>query len=90
MALVDTIVREISPIADEIRATIEEGNFFPCIVELIEEPGEILITLMMRKDQIEEAVKEAVKKTVPKDNKIKVEDIGYGDNLIWFVVRPDS
>lgn len=86
MFLTNTLVREMKAKSEEVRKKVMEGKNYPVRIELIEEPGEILITLMMKKDQIEEAVKEAVEEVMLPEKNFKVKDIGYGSNFIWFTV----
>lgn len=86
MLLTKTLVREITPESEEMRKIVREGKNYPVRIELIEEPGEILITRMMEKNQIEEAVKEAVRRVMLPEKNFKVKDIGHGSTFIWFTV----
>lgn len=86
MFLTNTLVREMKAKSEEVRKKVNEGKNCSVKIELIEEPGEILITRMMEKDQIEEALKEAVKEVMLPEKNFKVKDIGYGSNFIWFTV----
>ena len=88
MVLTNTLVREMTPQSEKMRKIVRDGKNYPVSIELIEVPGEILITLMMIKDQIEEAVKEAVEEVMLPEKNFKVKDIGYGSNFIWFTVTP--
>ncbi len=88
MVLTNTLVREMTPQSEEMRKIVREGKNYPVRIELIEEPGEILITLMMKKDQIEEAVKESVEEVMLPEKNFKVKDIGYGSTFVWFTVTP--
>ena len=53
MFLTNTLVREMKAKSEEVRKKVNEGKSCSVKIELIEEPGEILITRMMEKDQIE-------------------------------------
>ena len=88
MLLTNTLVREMKAKSEEVRKKVSEGKNCSVKIELIEEPGEILITRMMEKDQIEEALKEAVKEVMLPEKNFKVKDIGYGSDSIWFTVTP--
>lgn len=88
MFLTNTLVREMKAKSEEVREKVNEGKSCSVKIELIEEPGEILITRMMEKDQIEEALKEAVKEVMLPEKNFKVKDIGYGSDSIWFTVTP--
>lgn len=88
MFLTNTLVREMKAKSEEVRKKVNEGKSCSMKIELIEEPGEILITRMMEKDQIEEALKEAVKEVMLPEKNFKVKDIGYGSDSIWFTVTP--
>jgi|GEM_PF-6677924 hypothetical protein len=88
MFLTNTLVREMKAKSEEVRKKVNEGKSCSVKIELIEEPGEILITRMMEKDQIEEALKEAVKEVMLPEKNFKVKDIGYGSDSIWFTVTP--
>ncbi len=88
MVLTNTLVREMTPQSEEMRKIVREGKNYPVRIELIEEPGEILITRMMEKNQIEEALKEAVKEVMLPEKDFKVKDIGCGSDSIWFTVTP--
>lgn len=88
MVLADTIIRKIATNARAIRRKVKKGKSVPCIVELSEEPGEVLITLLMEKEQVEEAVNEAVTKVLFPTKKFQVKNIGYGNDLLWFIVEP--
>ena len=88
MFLTNTLVREMKAKSEEVRKKVNEGKSCSVKIELIEEPGEILITRMMEKDQIEEALKEAVKEVMLPEKNFKVKDIGSGSDSIWFTVTP--
>ena len=88
MFLTNTLVREMKAKSEEVRKKVNEGKSCSVKIELIEEPGEILITRMMEKDQIEEALKETVKEVMLPEKNFKVKDIGYGSDSIWFTVTP--
>ena len=88
MFLTNTLVREMTAKSEEVRKKVSEGENCSVKIELIEEPGEILITRMMEKNQIEEALKEAVKEVMLPEKNFKVKDIGCGSDSIWFTVTP--
>lgn len=81
--LTDTLVRIMTEEKESILQNIQDSDEFFYTVQLIEEPGEVLITRMMSKEQIEEAVTEAVKEILP--NK-KVSDIVSQDIILQFKI----
>ena len=58
-------------------------------VELKEEPGEILITILMKDNEIEEAVKEAVKNVLGKNFSANDVSVTCGGRLISFSIFRD-
>lgn len=81
--LTDTLVRMMTEEKESILQNIQNSDEFFYTVQLVEEPGEVLITRMMSKEQIEEAVNEAVKELLP--NK-KVSDIVSQDVILQFKI----
>lgn len=86
--LVETLTRKITSDARAIRRKLKKGKSVSYIVELQWEPGEVLITLLMDKCQVETAVNEALIQALSPTKCFKANNIGYGDNLIWFTIEP--
>ena len=81
--LTDTLVRIMTEEKESIFQNIQDSNEFFYTVQLTEEPGEVLITRMMSKEQIEEAVTEAVKEMFPNKN---VSNIVSQDVILQFKI----
>ena len=81
--LTDTLVRIMSEEKESILQNIQDSDEFFYTVQLTEEPGEVLITRMMSKEQIEEAVTESIKEMFPNKN---VSNIVSQDVILQFKI----
>ena len=63
--LAETLVRHLKSCSSDVIKALEHGVKVDLTVKLKEEPGEILITLLMNQKEIEDSVKEAVAEVFP-------------------------
>lgn len=82
--LTDTLIREMTEEKDQILQNLENTNSFEYAIQLIEEPGEVLITRFMSEEEIEEAVSEAITELFPGKN---VSEIKTADVLLEFKIN---
>ena len=82
--LSDTIIREMEPYKKELIHQLYGGPT-GFALELCEEPGEILITLLMKQSEIEEEVRRAVHKILGED--VHAYEIDAKGNFVWFALK---
>lgn len=88
MSLADTIFGQMEPKARRIRKKIRAKQIIPYVLEFREEPGEVLITRLLGKEQVEREVKSALLEALYPVTEFQVTDIGCADNLLWFTITP--
>lgn len=88
MALAETVFNAMKPKARNIRKQIKAKQVVPYVLELREEPGEVLITRLLEKEQIESEVKSALQEALYPVTEFQVTNIGCADNLLWFTIVP--
>lgn len=80
--LTETLVRDLNENKDKILKALETNESLEYAKELTAEEGEILITLLMKQVEIEEAVSQAVSKVLSR----KSSDVFKFGNCIGFII----
>lgn len=82
--LKDTLVRELTGEKEQILQLLEENDELNYTIQLIEEPGEILITRLISREQIGETVSEAIGELFPGK---EVCNVVVADVLLKFKIK---
>jgi uncharacterized protein YjbK len=81
--LTETLIRDLNENKEKVLKTLETNGSLEYAIELTEEEGEVLITLLMKQAEIEESVSQAVSKVFSR----KSSNVVKFGNLIGFVIN---
>lgn len=84
--LAKTLVRDMEADMGFLLTMLDLQGRVASSVELKEEPGEILITILMKDQEVEEAVKEAVEHLFGKNFSVSDVSVACGGRLINFTI----
>lgn len=87
MQLTRTIVKELEKDKKWIQAILSNIDRLAILINIGEEPGEIIITLLMKDEEIERAVVEATKKVLGNNVKVSEVSVSSDGSTIRFLLN---